>query len=309
MAAITARLDVRAYPTWERHPRIFAAFDVLPTGGQLIVVLDHEPRPLRYEFDQQRADAFVWEQEMLDEELWRATIRRVPAEPVLSDLRSFLRHCSTLADLDEPTIARLSEAGVERTLPSGGVLIEQGERLSALALVKTGLIAAIASSPDGREQLLYEALPFDTCGDIEFFDDGASPARLAAPYGEATIVTLSRPLVIEIAQRFPMLALRLGRTAALRARGLAERLAHTAFSSTTARIARSLLPYAAPAEGLIPTLPPLSKMSQAQIATIAGTVRVVAARGLARLVKERAIELRGGRVTRIDRLRLQQLCN
>ncbi|MGH7714524.1 MAG: helix-turn-helix domain-containing protein, partial [Vulcanimicrobiaceae bacterium] len=73
--------------------------------------------------------------------------------------------------------------------------------------------------------------------------------------------------------------------------------------------ARALLPYAGPAEGLVPTLPPLSQMSQAQIATIAGTVRVVAARGLAKLEKEHAIELRRGRVIRIDRHLLQMLCN
>lgn len=83
----------------------------------------------------------------------------------------------------------------------------------------------------------------------------------------------------------------------------------TVFSSMTARIARALLPYAGPAEGMVPTLPPLSQMSQAQIATIAGTVRIVAARGLAKLVRERAIELRRGRVARIDRRQLQALCN
>jgi hypothetical protein len=82
-----------------------------------------------------------------------------------------------------------------------------------------------------------------------------------------------------------------------------------AFSSTTARIARSLLPYAGPAEGMVPTVPPLSQMSQAQIDTIAGTVRIVAARSLAKLAREKAIELRRGRVARIDRRRLQVLCN
>jgi CRP/FNR family cyclic AMP-dependent transcriptional regulator len=307
--AVTTRLDVRIYPTWERHPRVFAAFDALPIGGQLVIVSDHEPRPLRFEFDQQRAGAFIWDQETPDEDVWHVTIKRVPKEPILTDLLSFLRHCSTLADLDEHALARMADVAEERSFPPGGVLIEQGEHLRALALVRTGLIAAIASSPDGREQLLYEALPFDPCGEIEFFDDGAAPARLVAAYGAAQVVLIPRTRAIEIARQFPMLALRVGRRTALRARELSDRMMHTAFSSTEARVARALLPYAGPAEGLVPTLPPLSQMSQAQIATIAGTVRIVAARGLAKLVKERAIELRRGRVTRIDRWRLQALCN
>ncbi|MGH7659942.1 MAG: DUF2249 domain-containing protein [Vulcanimicrobiaceae bacterium] len=309
MTRLITRLDVRAYPTWERHPRVFAAFDALPIGGQLVIVSDHEPRPLRFEFDQQRTDAFVWDQETPDEDVWCVTIKRVPKEPILTDVASFLRHCSILADLGEEAVKRMADASEERSLQPGGVLIEQGEHLRALAFVRTGLIAAIASSPEGREQLLYEALPFDTCGVIEFFDDGAAPARLVAAYGAAQVVLVPRTLAIEIARQYPMLALRLGRRTALRARELSERMMRAVFSSTTARIARSLLPYAGPAEGLVPTLPPLSQMSQAQIATIAGTVRIVAARSLAKLARERAIELRRGRVARIDRLRLQALCN
>lgn len=309
MTDVTARLDVRTYPTWERHPRVFAAFDALPIGGRLIVATDHEPRPLRYEFDRLRADAFVWDQEMLNEDQWSVTIQRVPREPVLTDLRTFLRHCSALADLDDTALLRLAEAAEERLLDPGGVLVDQGDRAAALVLVRAGMLAAVAASSDGREQLLYEALPFETCAEIEFFDDGAAPARLVAAYGAARVVRIPRAIAMETAQRHPMLALRLGRRAALRARTLAERMMHAAFSSTTARVARALLPYAGPAAGLVPTLPPLSQMSQAQIGTIAGTVRIVAARDLAKLAREGAIELQRGRVTRIDRQRLQALCN
>lgn len=309
MTLVTAHLDVRAFPTWERHPRVFAAFDALPIGGTLELTSDHEPRPLRYEFDEQRADAFVWDHQMLDEDRWRVTIKRVPKEPVLTDLGSFLRHCSVFSDLDDDARRALAAAGIERTLDSGGVLIEQGQRLGACVLVRTGVLAAIASSEDGREQLLYEALPFETCGEIELFDDGGFCARLVASYGSARVVLLPRAIVFETAHRFPMFGLRLGMRAAVRGRTLGERLMHIAFSSTTARIARALLPYAAPAAGMAPTLPPLSEMSQTHIATIAGTVRIVVARGLAKLVKERAIELRRGKVSHIDRQRLELLCN
>ncbi|MGH7716449.1 MAG: DUF2249 domain-containing protein, partial [Vulcanimicrobiaceae bacterium] len=244
MTTFTTRLDVRAYPTWERHPRVFAAFDALSIGAQLLVVSDHEPRPLRFEFEQQRADAFVWDEEMLDDEVWHVSIRRVPREPVLANLDSFLRHCSVLADVDEAAIKRMAGAASERELKPGEVVVEQGGHIDDFVLVRTGLIAAIASSSDGREQLLYEALPFDTCGDIEFFDGGAAPARLVAAYGAAGVVLVPRTLAMEIARTFPMLALRLGRRAAMRARGLSERMLHAVFNSTTARIARALLPYA-----------------------------------------------------------------
>lgn len=309
MTPVTVRVDVRGYPTWERHPRVFAAFDAMPVGSDLVVVSDHEPRPLRYEFDEQRGGAFVWEQRRLDEQLWHAVITRVPLEPVLTDLRSFLRHCATLVDISAGDLARMADEAAVRTLDPGEVLVEQGERPSGLILVRSGVVAAIASSAEGREQLLYEALPFETCAEPELFDDGATQARLVAAYGTAQVVAVPRALALGIARRSPMFALRLGARAGLRARELGERLMRVAFSSTIARIACALLPYACPAEGMVPTLPPLSRMSQSQIATIAGTVRIVAARGLAAMVREGAIELRRGRVTRVDRERLRVLCD
>src|SRR6185312_3015328 len=54
------RLDVRQLPLWERHPMIFAAFDNLRDGEVLLLVNDHEPRPLRLQFADLRPGRFSW---------------------------------------------------------------------------------------------------------------------------------------------------------------------------------------------------------------------------------------------------------
>lgn len=275
---------------------------------ELIVLSDHEPRPLRYEFEHERSDLFVWDQRKLDEDVWQVAVRRISIGPTRRNLESFLQHCSTFVDLDHATLGLMISEAEERLLVSGAVLAEQGAWLGACAVMHTGVIAAIASSSDGREQLLYEAFPFETFAEMELLDGGACSGRLVAAYGEAHIVLIPRPLVIETAQKVPMFALRLGVRAASRARSMAERVTQLAFSSTTSRIAMALLPYACPAAGMVPTLPPLSHMSQEQIATIAGTVRIVAARALSKLARENAIELCKGKVVRIDRERLRMSC-
>ncbi len=43
-------LDVRDVPPPQRHPKIHDAFAGLESGGTLLVVNDHEPKPLYYEF-------------------------------------------------------------------------------------------------------------------------------------------------------------------------------------------------------------------------------------------------------------------
>lgn len=39
-------LDVRAIPHAIRHAAVLGAFDAIPTGGSLVIVAPHAPRPL-----------------------------------------------------------------------------------------------------------------------------------------------------------------------------------------------------------------------------------------------------------------------
>ncbi|MCB0132538.1 MAG: DUF2249 domain-containing protein [Caldilineaceae bacterium] len=72
-------IDVRTIPPRDRHPLIFQAFDRLEPSAALILVNDHEPRPLYYQFLHERADQFTWA--YLDEgpDIWRVQIGKVAA--------------------------------------------------------------------------------------------------------------------------------------------------------------------------------------------------------------------------------------
>ncbi|HEY8741478.1 MAG TPA: DUF2249 domain-containing protein [Chloroflexota bacterium] len=48
--AIATVLDVRELPPRERHARIFASFAQLAPGQALLLVHDHDPKPLYYQF-------------------------------------------------------------------------------------------------------------------------------------------------------------------------------------------------------------------------------------------------------------------
>ncbi len=70
-------VDVRQIPPRERHPLIFQTFDNLAPGDALILVNDHEPRPLYYQFVHERADQFAWNYLEEGPEVWRVQIARV----------------------------------------------------------------------------------------------------------------------------------------------------------------------------------------------------------------------------------------
>ena len=47
----TRTLDVRVIPPREKHPTIFTTFSALAPGESFVLVNDHDPKPLRYQFE------------------------------------------------------------------------------------------------------------------------------------------------------------------------------------------------------------------------------------------------------------------
>ena len=76
MPTNTIELDVRVIPPRDKHPAIFRAFDSLHTGESLLLVNDHDPRPLRYQLSAERPDQFTWTYEEEGPEVWRVRIDR-----------------------------------------------------------------------------------------------------------------------------------------------------------------------------------------------------------------------------------------
>jgi uncharacterized protein (DUF2249 family) len=70
-------IDVRRIAPRERHPLIFQTFDNLAPGDAFILVNDHEPRPLYYQFLHERTNQFAWSYLEEGPEVWRVKIERV----------------------------------------------------------------------------------------------------------------------------------------------------------------------------------------------------------------------------------------
>jgi uncharacterized protein (DUF2249 family) len=70
------QLDVRVIPPREKHPTIFQTFDSLSSGESFVLVNDHDPFPLRYQFEAERTDQFAWEYLESGPTVWRVLISR-----------------------------------------------------------------------------------------------------------------------------------------------------------------------------------------------------------------------------------------
>ena len=78
MTAAPTELDVRATAPAQRHGLIFDTFAGLSTGESFVLVNDHDPKPLYYQFAAERAGEFTWDYLESGPQTWRVRIARTP---------------------------------------------------------------------------------------------------------------------------------------------------------------------------------------------------------------------------------------
>lgn len=305
-SAARAEIDARPLTTAKRFKLVSRAFDNLRDGESLKVILDHEPLGLRRWLGEVYAGRYIWTQRNLGENYWQATVQRTAL--TLKDASSVtfaLRSSWTCSVLTERALERLSVAAVRRSVAADETVAAQGENWAHFGVVTRGSVIASVGTDTGREYTVYESVPFDLFAEVQALDAGAAFARFDGGVGGADVLVLPRDLVLELADDDGRFARRLATTCAQRVRRLHEILYAQLTRPTIARLAAAILPYAVRAERAAPAMPPLPSMTQTQLARAAGTVKDVTGRDLATLASYGAIELRKGKIVRIDETRLR----
>ncbi len=70
-------LDLRSILPFERHELIFQKWDGLIPGETLQITNDHDPKPLRYQFEAEYKDQFEWEYVQKGPKDWIVRIKRI----------------------------------------------------------------------------------------------------------------------------------------------------------------------------------------------------------------------------------------
>ncbi len=300
-------LDVRAIPIWERHALIFGRLDALRPGESLVLVNDHEPRPLRLELERTRPGRFAWSAVTTANDVWEVTIARVDADDASNAIRGALARCAAFRELPATALDRLAAGSHLVHVVRHAALFEQGEMFASLGVVAEGTLAVSIASEDGRERRLFDAEVGELLNVFAVFDAGATTGRAAAVLETGASVVLVK---LDAARRaigeHPECARALGIACAQRGRQLVEHIARSS-ESMVARLAATVLRYAPPQRGLVPALPPLPSMTLADLAAASGSVREVVSRTLTHMEEAGAIARAKGRIVRVDRERLQGL--
>ena len=69
-------LDIRPVPPAKRHLLIFEWFDKLQPGEGFVLINDHDPKPLFYQFQAERTGTFGWDYLESGPDTWRIRVSR-----------------------------------------------------------------------------------------------------------------------------------------------------------------------------------------------------------------------------------------
>ncbi|HEY7983148.1 MAG TPA: Crp/Fnr family transcriptional regulator [Ktedonobacterales bacterium] len=221
----------------------------------------------------------------------------MPVDPVI------LRRIPVFSALGPEDLTHVAAMALERTFQRGESVILEGDRAGPLYYVREGLIKIFKTSPEGKEQVLRLIGPGNTFNEVPALDGGPNPASAAAMQPSVVYAVGSAELRRLIVER-PDVAMGAVRTLAAALRHLVALVEDLSFRHVTARVAKILLDQEAAANG------PAHggrRLTQQEMAAMAGTAREMVGRALKELEAAGAIELRQGHVVVTDTERLRLL--
>jgi len=74
--SVDSIVDVRSIMPRERHSLIFNTFHNLKPGQGFVLVNDHDPKPLYYQFQAEHQGSFGWDYLEKGPDVWRVVISR-----------------------------------------------------------------------------------------------------------------------------------------------------------------------------------------------------------------------------------------
>jgi len=77
-------VDLRALAPRDRHALVFDTFASLAPGQAMLLINDHEPRPLYYQFRYEHAGQFEWTYLEERPDAWQVRITRMAAQAATS---------------------------------------------------------------------------------------------------------------------------------------------------------------------------------------------------------------------------------
>ncbi len=212
----------------------------------------------------------------------------------------FLKSVPYFTGLSPAELESISQRIFEKTAERGEVIALEGEPAEALYFVVSGAVKVFKTSAEGKEQILNIVRPEESFNDVPIFDDAPNPTSAEA-MGPVILYGLRKGEFEVILQEHPQVTLNIIKVLAERVRQLMSLVEDLSFKHVIGRVAKILLEHAGDGTG------PRPRLTQQEMAAMAGTAREVVARSLKALEEEGTIRLDRHRIVITDKEALKEM--
>jgi CRP-like cAMP-binding protein len=196
---------------------------------------------------------------------------------------AFLKSTRYFETLSHDDIDSIKMLFFERKAQRGEVIVIEGEIADALYFVNYGVVKTYRTSLDGREQVLNIVRPGESFNDVAIFDNGNNLASVRA-MGPVVLYGILKTDLLNVLAKYPLIAIHGLSILSAQLRYFVSLIDDLSFKPVVARVAKILIENAGNGSA------PGQRITQQEMAAIAGTVREVIGRSLKALERDGLIK-------------------
>jgi len=208
------------------------------------------------------------------------------------------------SELSGSELERISRVSVARSFPAGVRVFHEGDHSDACYLVRSGDLRVTREHPDGRAIALATLGPGDIFGELAMLDGEARSASVET-LSDSELLALPAADVRRLLSDHPEISVKLIAALTRRLRETNERVARQSFQTVPSRVAGVLTQLMAEESASAGRHGITIRMTQADLAQLAGTSRESVSRFLATLERAGVVRVGRGRVTVVEPRRLR----
>jgi CRP/FNR family transcriptional regulator, cyclic AMP receptor protein len=191
------------------------------------------------------------------------------------------------------------QAFFEKNVPRGDVIFMEEEPADSLYFLISGVVKLFKTSAQGKEQIISLARPGDVLNDISIFDDGPNEVSAQA-VSPVLLYGIKKDRFQMLIQRYPQITGRIVKALAAHTRQLITLVEDLSFKHVPGRVAKILLQTIGGTDGA-------QRLTQQEMANMAGTAREVVARSLKTLDEQGLIKMERHSILILDKNKLKKL--
>ena len=202
--------------------------------------------------------------------------------------------------LDSEELDSIREHMFKKSVARGEVITFEGEPATAIYIVISGVVKVFKTSTDGKEQIIYLARPGDSFNDVPVFGGGLNLASAEAIM-QVNLCGIKKDELKAILQGNPKLAENVLKVLSQRVEQMVSLVEDLSFRRVTGRVAKILLENAEDTNGQ------RHRLTQQEMAAMAGTAREMIGRSLKLLEDEGKVRLERNRIVITDKKALGEI--